>query len=974
MANKLEPYVGPRPFSRLEDAKFFGREDEASELLSLIIAHPVVLLYSESGAGKTSLLNAKVVPMLEGRNSHVFGPARVGGALPQWIKYTDIKNIYAFNTILSMWGGLLNSQGGWEMSFADFMKTQRTAPQERPYSRRVVIFDQFEEIFSTHPERWKDREIFFNSVCDALEQDPSLRVVFVIREEYIAHMDTFAPLLPERLRTRFQLQRLREEAALLAVTMPLKGTGYSFAPGAAEKLVRDLLRVPVKSAAGTVEVLGEYAEPVQLQVVCKRMWQALPPSVREIDESYIEDYGDANDALALYYDTGVENAAKKSNIKEGVLRRWFGQKLITPDWTRGTVYKDSYVESGLTSGVVAILEDLHLIRTEMRGGAPWYELTHDRFITPIIQANEAWLDRVQGGKSIGQRLEERAKTWTYGSIVRQKSGLLRAGELEEAKRWVDRANAEGFVVSETLLQFIQASENYVAVRLRRQRNISVTITTIAIASTIAVIILSLVLFTYFDSNEATRRSAESGHIAQYLSDIPPNEFSSLRWGLRAFDINSPPEDAVNGLRAAVTAFGNSTWLRGMTPGTSIADAKLSLDSAYAVAYSQDEVCLWKTDTGAQLFKTSKKDIEDKYVSAALTPDGKRLVTTVKMKFSQDPPEQTSQNDQPRQYKTEIWDVSNVKDGALWSHTATKESITLNDHRHILVLNPAGKSFVINVETVNGPTPPDKYELNLTAQEAENFEAAVVLPGEPHLVIAGRRGDLKVWDLKTGEVIKSLLREEAVFVTFEALHFSPEENRLVFITKNWETSGRVYKIYNWDPSDSQLGRPTTFGSDDYLRYSCISADGKRLIVLKKGSNDHLRVLSWDVASGKERVNRDSALKTNMRYWHNEVGLFQYDADKKELVFEDYDTGETSTLLSYVPKFGSIRLADVSAKGLALASSGNTHIFIRQRGSEMLNVQNYSPEQLKNKACDLLRGQPELEEVKTVCQRQYVISLR
>lgn len=974
MANKAEPYVGPRPFSRLEEAKFFGRESEASELLSLIIAHPVVLLYSESGAGKTSLLNAMVVPMLEGRNSQVFGPARVGGALPQWIKYTDIKNIYAFNAILSMWGGLLNSQSGWEISFADFMKTQRAAPQERQYSRRVVVFDQFEEIFSTHPERWKDREVFFNSVCDALEQDSSLRVLFVIREEYIAHMDNFAPLLPERLRTRFRLQRLREEAALLAVTMPLKGTGYSFALGAAEKLVKDLLRVPVESAAGTVEVLGEYAEPVQLQVVCKRMWQSLPTSVREIDESYIENYGNADDALASYYDTGVESVAKKSSIKEGVLRRWFGQKLITPDRTRGTVYKDSYVESGLTSGAIAILEDLHLVRTEMRGGAPWYELTHDRFIMPIIQANKAWLDRVQGGKSIGQRLEERAKTWAYGSIVRQKSELLKAGELEEAKRWVDRADAEGFAVSETLLQFIQASENYVAVRLRRQRNTSVTITTIAIASTVAVIILSIVLFTHFDSTEATRRSAESGHIAEYLSDIPPNEFSSIRWGLRAFDINSPPDDAVNGLRAAVTALGNSTWLRGMAPGNTITGAKLSQDGVYAVAYSQDEVCLWKTDTGALLFKTSKKELEDEYVSAELTSDGKRLVTTVRMKISQNPREQTSQDDQPRQYKTEIWDVSNVKDGALWSHTATNKSITLNDHNHILVRDPAHKPFVINVEAVNRPTPPDKYELNLTAQEAENIEAAVVLPRELHLVIVGQQGDLKVWDLKTGEVIKTLLQEASDYFYFEALHLSPEGNRLVFITRYWESGGRAYKIYTWTPGDSQLGKPTTLNSKDYLRYSCISADGKELIVLTKGSNDHLRVSTWDVASGKERVNRDSTLKTNMRYWHNEVGLFQYDADKKELLFEDYDTGETSTLLRYIPKYDEIRLADVSAKGLVLASTGSTHIFTRQRGSEMLNVQNYSPEQLKSKACELLRGQPEFEEVKTICQRRYVISLR
>jgi WD40 repeat protein len=971
VAHKPEPYVGPRPFSRLEVAKFFGREDEASELLSLIIAHPVVLLYSESGAGKTSLLNAMVVPMLEGRNSQVFDPARVGGALPQWIKYTDVKNIYTFNAILSMRGELLNSQSVWGMSFADFMKTQEVATQDRQYSRRVVVFDQFEEIFSTHPERWKDREVFFNSVSDALEQDSSLRVVFVIREEYIAHMDSLAPLLPERLRTRFRLERLREESALLAVTMPLKGTGYSFAPGAAEKLVRDLLRVPIKSAAGTVEILGEFAEPVQLQVVCKRMWQSLPPSVKEIDESFIENYGNANDALASYYDASIEKAAKKSNVKEGVLRRWFGQKLITPDRTRGTVYKDAYVESGLTSGAIAILEDLHLIRTEIRGGAPWYELTHDRFITPIIESNEAWFDRMQGGKSIGQRLEERAQTWAYSSIIRQTNYLLKEGELEEAKRWVEGANAEGYVVSETLLQFIQASQVHVEKRLRQQRNVSLVLTATAIALALAVIILSILLATQGIKVERIEKSRANGQIAEYLSDIPPNEFTSIQWGLLAFEGlgTDPPQEAVDGLRAAITAFGNSTWLRGMPMPTRITEAKLSSNSDYAVAYSQTEVCVWKTDTGTLLFKTTKKENEDEYISAELTPDGKRLITMISLKFSEVRNDEASQaneqREKKREFKTEIWDVSNRKGMALWSHTATKKSLTLNDYRHILVLDST-KSFVINAETVDGPTPSDKYDVNLTAQEAENVKAAVILPKELHLIVAGGQGNLRAWDLNTGKVIKNLLPADNVYFAFKALHFSAEENRLVFIGEYWESSRYIYKIYIVVPDGYQLGRPITFVPGDDFSYSCISADGKSLIVLTEGDDAYLRVSSWDVTSGKTKLtNRESTINTNVRYWHNEVGMFKYDIGKKQLVFEDYDTGETSTLLSYIPKHGDINLADVSPKGLVLASTGNTHIYIRERGSEMLNVEKYSPEQLKSKGCELLRDQPEFDPVKTIC---------
>ena len=62
MAN---PYVGPRPFTRKEWERFFGREREARELLALVIAERLVLFYAQSGAGKTSLLHTRLIPQLE---------------------------------------------------------------------------------------------------------------------------------------------------------------------------------------------------------------------------------------------------------------------------------------------------------------------------------------------------------------------------------------------------------------------------------------------------------------------------------------------------------------------------------------------------------------------------------------------------------------------------------------------------------------------------------------------------------------------------------------------------------------------------------------------------------------------------------------------------------------------------------------------------------------------------------------------
>ena len=104
MAKQLDienPYVGPQPFEQKDHKRFFGREREANELLSLVIANRMSLLYAQSGAGKTSLLNAKLFPMLRDREFEVLPITRVRGLIPESIPPEDVRNPYVFNAIIS---------------------------------------------------------------------------------------------------------------------------------------------------------------------------------------------------------------------------------------------------------------------------------------------------------------------------------------------------------------------------------------------------------------------------------------------------------------------------------------------------------------------------------------------------------------------------------------------------------------------------------------------------------------------------------------------------------------------------------------------------------------------------------------------------------------------------------------------------------------------------------------------------------
>src|SRR6185369_3569777 len=75
----VNPFVGPRPFET--GRKIFGRDREIDDLYYLLSAERIVLLHSPSGAGKSSLIQAGLIPRLTERFD-VWGPTRVNQPLP----------------------------------------------------------------------------------------------------------------------------------------------------------------------------------------------------------------------------------------------------------------------------------------------------------------------------------------------------------------------------------------------------------------------------------------------------------------------------------------------------------------------------------------------------------------------------------------------------------------------------------------------------------------------------------------------------------------------------------------------------------------------------------------------------------------------------------------------------------------------------------------------------------------------------
>jgi hypothetical protein len=193
---------------------------------------------------------------------------------------------------------------------------------------------------------------------------------------------------PPSLRSSMRLSRLGKDDAVEAIEGPLRGSGFSYAEGVTSNLAEDLTRVRMETAPGeVVEVPGDSVEPVQLQVVCTELWRALPPGATVITAEHLRSLGDATAALAHYYNSAVRGTARRAKVDPVFVRRWISSELITPAKTRGTAYRGARLTAGLPNPAVDALENYHLIRAETRAGARWYELTHDRFLPAIEQAN-----------------------------------------------------------------------------------------------------------------------------------------------------------------------------------------------------------------------------------------------------------------------------------------------------------------------------------------------------------------------------------------------------------------------------------------------------------------------------------------------------------------------------------------------------------------------------------------------------------
>ena len=422
------PYPGPRPFELGE--RIYGREREIAELYYRLSAQRIVLLHSPSGAGKSSLVYAGLIPRLLEHFS-VWRPTRVNLEWADGVE-TEGVNRYVRSAILGFEQGLPEDERRTEDQIAGLPLSEYCAkrpPRPGAPDNKVLIFDQFEEILTVDPLNIEAKVEFFDQL-GALLRDESIWALVIIREDYLAALDPYRQQVPTHLQNRYRIDLLKQEAAKEAIEGPAELTPRKYSPGVVDSMVRDLATIQVQQPDGSFDKQqGPNVEPLQLQVVCSGLWDRMPQDDLSVDPEDVEAFGNVSDALSNYYAESVAKAADGDIANERAIREWFNDKLITAGGIRSQVLREETHSGELDNNLIAALRNSHLLRAERRGGATWFELSHDRLVEPVRQNNDRWFDEHLGA------LQRQASIWDKQQ--RPESLLFSGQDLAIASDWAE---------------------------------------------------------------------------------------------------------------------------------------------------------------------------------------------------------------------------------------------------------------------------------------------------------------------------------------------------------------------------------------------------------------------------------------------------------------------------------------------------------------------------------------------------------
>lgn len=398
-------YPGTQSFQANDAGIFYGREADQERLLRLIRLEQVIVLYGKSGLGKSSLLNAGVIPGLQADTT--IEEVRFGG-------YWE-GNPKSPLAVLEeqLWAEPLHPEIEALSEGRDplWCKVKSRELAGKDDSSLLLIFDQFEELFTYGKAEvqafksalatllqegnplWLQQQLTKQArtnpkvVSRKLRQQLlaplDIKVLLTVRSDHLSLLHQFTSHFPNVLVNLYELKPLNAEQARAAIIQPAQQQGDHFASEAfaytpqAVQLILDSL----------ANEQGEI-ESFQLQLLCQQLEQKVlaDRSITVIEDNHFQGTEGIQRILHGYYERQLEQLPESEQANA---RRFIEEGLVIDGRRAAVTAGAEEARYGISPDLLQRLLDSRLIRAANIHLGRIYELSHDSLVKPVMQSLES---------------------------------------------------------------------------------------------------------------------------------------------------------------------------------------------------------------------------------------------------------------------------------------------------------------------------------------------------------------------------------------------------------------------------------------------------------------------------------------------------------------------------------------------------------------------------------------------------------
>ena len=835
-----EPFQGLRAFEEKDTHLFFGREEEANELVERLKRSRLLMVVGDSGSGKSSLVKAGLVPRYRGGALAERHDPRFGSNIWHVVEARPRSN--PFDSLADSVATAARAIGRGQ---DDIRTLRRMVRDKNPHevadalrdgapenAQILVVIDQFEELFTLSDRSF--RTGYIDTILHLAKHDSSamFRVVLTMRRDYYNLCHEFTELYnwveDKQGCAKFSIRRMSDAQLRSCIERPLAMAGVGETGVFVNRVLADVGDQP-----------GELA---LLEMALTESWRRRGAYGGDLLKAYM-DIGGTAGALARVGDDvfnkldHIEKSLAEASLIRlvrlgdtgGTTRRvatrdefsenaWnVLQKLARQDYGRLVYIGGQPTLKQEADNVEQLTPNDFSKSTDMKNSHPQQtvetaELSHEALVSQWPRYQE-WLQASPSLKRVHDGLMSIAKSWAT-TTTKKSEELLTGSRLTEAILLLEKYRSW---LSEDETAFIQASK-----AKARRRNIFEK------GAVALVALLAIMAFvSWWIARRAETRLREELVNSYWIQGITErdagNDSKAAHYFARASVETLDPIGEHNARIATETILKGISLTAVILHKASGNDARFNTDGSRVLTWSADgSARVWDSQTGRSL--SPPLEHKGPVRGALFNKDESRVLT-----WSADGSARVWDSQTGRSLSPPLEHKGPVR-GALFN----------KDESRVLTWSADGSARVWDSQTGKPVTP--------ALDHRRSVSGALFNKDESRVLTWSVDGSARVWDSQTGKPVTPLLEHKS---SVWGARFNNDGSRV--LTWSEDGSARVW--------DSQTGKPVTppLEHKGPVRDARFNKDESRVLTW---SDEDRSVRIWSLAANENWPKSKYLLKIEM----------------------------------------------------------------------------------------------------------------